>query len=741
MRPNQRRGQRARKIPSVADINRRAEEPRRPRHPNMDIDRDRVQHRHTQSLPQQYGFQHHGEYLMQNNPNTHQDGHRRYHSSVTGRIGPHAPDGILTPSLHNHRGISTHVQHGDPRYPCPQCTESQYPGPQYPGPQYPGLQYPGPLSAVPQQIHGLDSTYRPRTDENGIPRVNDYFPPLQEVFGRLPPTYNDQMFAGPPEPQAGIPNSMAPFDSTSFQQGYNAPYFPPNLGYGGSSHEQGVSPGPFRSLLTTPYLLPAPLPGPPTLQLAVPQGSYQFSSEALSSSATTHEQTRSRAASNQRGNLHKDQTTVDPRDLSIVQHDLGGPPTQSKDHAAPQNERNVHLNHEQSGGNINRSSRSLRDDQSPVLQHPRTPRQSLPNPSPPADQTPNIGKRHGAKDLPASAVSDLQSELTHLVPQQQLQTHTRPRIPHHQGESYDNQGQGSEKRKRREHSSPEVGSSPSTSAQTTEPRNDIRDYFRPQQEEQTPTRTQTGKYQNQIRRLRVLRPSQSESIPNLPSDDRGDGAGVDLETLDTATEPVGTGQQKPFPCDTCGKRYGSSKSLQNHYRQYCKRRDKRRHRKQTLNSAEAGSGLVMTDHERPAEVMNRVLSEGVPHYNQSGNENGEQQLVDNAQNSSSLAQDPGAPTTPPNRLSAKKQKAIRSPFFTELDTYNGVVTPSKLEPGEAPRVPSWSKGQQLLSVGAECPICGVRFGRNGHLQQHFVACAKKNGNPDGRYWDELLEDQ
>ena len=149
----------------------------------------------------------------------------------------------------------------------------------------------------------------------------------------------------------------------------------------------------------------------------------------------------------------------------------------------------------------------------------------------------------------------------------------------------------------------------------------------------------------------------------------------------------------------------------------------------------------MTDHERPTEVINRVLSEGVPHYNQSGNENGEQELVDNAQNLSPLAQGSGPPSTPPQRLSAKKQRALRSPFFTELDAHNGVVTPSKLEPGEAPRVPSWSKGQQLLKVGAECPICGVRFGRNGHLQQHFVACAKKNGNPDGRYWDELLEDQ
>ena len=547
------------------------------------------------------------------------------------------------------------------------------------------------------------------------------------------------MFAGPPEPQAGIPNSMAAFDNTSFQQGYNAHYFPPNLGYGGSSHGQGVSPDPFRSLLSTPYLLPAPLLSTPNQQSALTQGPYRSPSEIQSSLATTHEQTRSRAATNQGGNAYENQTTVDPRDLTIVQHDLRGSLTQSKHHASDQIERNGHLNSEQKASNINRSSHP-HEAQSPALYHPHTPRQSLLNSSRLADQTPNIGKRHGATDLPVSAGSGPQSELTHLVSQQQLQTPTRRRVSHHQGESHDNQGQGSEKRKRRENSSPEAGSSPRTLAQTTNPRNDIRDYIRPQQEEQTPTRVQTDKNQNQTRRLRVLRPSQSETLPSLPSNDRDTAARVDPETLDAATETAGIGQQKPYPCDTCGKRYGSSKSLKNHYRQYCRRED-RRHRRQTLNPPEAGSGLVMTDHERPAEVMNRVLSEGVPHDNQSGNENGEQQLVDNAQNPSPLAQDSGPPSTPPQRLPVKKQRALQSPFFTELDAHNGVVTPSKLGPGEAPRVPSWSKGQQALKVGAECPICGVHFGRNGHLQQHFVACAKKNGNPDGRYWNELLEDQ
>ena len=809
MRPNQRQGQQAGETPSAAEINRRSEGTPRPQNRILDVDRHRVQHRHTRSLPQQYGSQQRGNYIGQNDPNTYQDGHRRHHSSVTGRIGSHALERISAPFLHNHPGISTPAQRFYP----------QYPAPVYPGPVYPGPVNPGPQFAVPQQVRGLESTYTRNVDESGILQAEDYFPPPQDVFGRFPPTFNDQMVAGPPEPQAGIPNSMAPFDSTSFQQGYIAPDFSPNPWYGSSSHGQRVSPNPFRSLLSSPYLLPA-LPGTPNQEQALTQGSYQFPSEVLLSSVPTHEPTRSHAARNREGNLYENQTTVDPRDLTIVQQNLGGPMAQS-------------LNSEQNTSNMNRSSQSIGNNQSPVLYHPRTPRQSLSSSSRPADQTPNIGRRPRARYLPGSAVSDSQSEPTHLVSQQQLiQTPTRPRVPRHQGESHDTQGQGSEKRKRRENSSPEAESSPRTSAQKINPGKNVQDYGIAQQNDQTPPRAQTSKNENQkrrITRLKVLLPSQpgtpstppsnerhtgamvepetlnaapevvlekqetpyrcdvcgkpyisrrglqhhqqkyckredqeqntprrqtlnspeagsglrlgqSENLPSLPSNEGGTGARVNPETLDAATETVGTGEQKPFPCDTCGKRYGNLKSLQSHYRQYCKR-DITRRRWQTLNPPEARSGLVMTGHERPVEVVNSVLSGDAPHHNQSDNENSEQQLLDNAQDPSPLAQESGNPQTPPQRVSGKEQKAHQSPFFTELEAYNGVVTPSKLDPGEAPRVPSWSKGQQPLQVGAECPICGVLFGRRGHLQQHFVACARKNGNPDGRYWDELLEDR
>ena len=721
LRPDQRRGQRAREIPSVAEINRRAEGPPRPRHPILDMDRHRVQHRQ--------GVQHRGDYVVQNNPNTYQDSHRRHHSSVEGR-GPISQNRMLTPSMHNHHGTSSQAHHVDPRHPCPQCTGSQYSDPQYPGLQFPGPQSSGSQPAFPQQTRGVGSTYRPNIDEYGIPQATDYFPPLQEVFGRSPLIFNNQMVAGPPEPQAGIPNSMAPFDSTAFQQGYNAPYFSPNLGYGAFTQGRRVSPDPFRSLLSTPYLLPAPLLNTPNQEPALIQGFYQHPSEVLSSSVLTHEQTGSHAARNQEGNLYENQTTIDPQDLTMVQHSLRGPLGRS-------------LNNEQNASNINVSLHFLGDDQFPAPYSPHTPRQSRLNYSLPVGQTPDIEEWHGAQYSPASAVSDPQSGLTHPVSQQQLQAPTRPRVPRHQGESQDNHGQGSAKRKRRENSSPEDGASPTASAQIINPKNDVREHFLPRREEKTPTGAQTGKNQNNIVRLKIRPPSQAGTPSTPPSNERHTGAMVTPETVNTGFGYLYAKQQRPYSCDTCGKPYVSRRGLQHHHEKYCKRdnQDKKTPGTQTLNFPEAESGLVVTDHRRPAEITNRVLSEGVPDYNQSGDGNGEQQLVDNAPNPSPLAQDSGIPSTPPRRPSAKKPKALQSPFFDELDAYNGVVAPSKLEPGEAPRVPSWSKGQQLLEVGAECPICGTRFGRRGNLQQHFVACARKNGNPDGRYWDELLEDQ
>ena len=244
MGPRQRQGQRERERPSVAEINRRAEQPPRPRHPFLETEWHRAHHRYTQSIPLQQEFQQIGDYRVQDDPNTSQDGHRRYLSLVTGGIDLHARDSISTPSLENYQGIPTQAQYVEP----------QYPGPQYSGSQYP--QYPGVEPSAPQQIHGFNSTYKPTVNEYGMPQVVEEIPGFQDVFGQSSSTFSDPMFGWAPHPQAGVPNSTVPFDSTSFQQGYiNAPYLLPDPGYGKSSQEQGISHDPFQSLLSTPVAL------------------------------------------------------------------------------------------------------------------------------------------------------------------------------------------------------------------------------------------------------------------------------------------------------------------------------------------------------------------------------------------------------------------------------------------------------------------------------------------------------
>ena len=275
------------------------------------------------------------------------------------------------------------------------------------------------------------------------------------------------------------------------------------------------------------------------------------------------------------------------------------------------------------------------------------------------------------------------------------------------------------------------------------PKNGRRIYFHPQQEKQTPAEPDTSERQDQTRRLMKCRSSQS-GIPLTPLDnDSGTGAMVDPETLNAATGIVGVEQQKPCRCVTCGKRYGTPKGLKAHHDRYCKREERQAkgNRRRAISSPEAGSSAVMTDHERAEEAIRLVPGKGVPHDGQNDNGNDEQQQEDDAQNPSILNQDSRTPSRPPQSLSAKKRRAQRKSSHTELDAYNGVIIPSKLEPGEAPVLSKRFNDQRPRNGRSKCPICGERFGQNSHLRQHFVACVRYNGNPDGHYWDDMLEDK
>ena len=171
---------------------------------------------------------------------------------------------------------------------------------------------------------------------------------------------------------------------------------------------------------------------------------------------------------------------------------------------------------------------------------------------------------------------------------------------------------------------------------------------------------------------------------------------------------------------------------------------KKANRRRALSSPEAGSSPVMTDHEREAEAINAVVGKGVLHDDRTEAGNNEQQQANDSQNPGLPSQESGSSSRPPKRISAKKGRSKRrsrqSSFFDDLDACNGVIIPSKLEPGEAPRVVFRQKRNPPKTGGAKCPICAERFGQRRHLKQHFAACVNRNGNPDGHCWDDLLED-
>ena len=89
---------------------------------------------------------------------------------------------------------------------------------------------------------------------------------------------------------------------------------------------------------------------------------------------------------------------------------------------------------------------------------------------------------------------------------------------------------------------------------------------------------------------------------------------------------------------------------------------------------------------------------------------------------------PSPPYAPSARVKAMHDR---------LDAVNGVVIPSKLADG---RVPTnlGSKARDGKTLNLFCPLCKGAFGKKDHVKSHFPACVKRNGNPDGRKWDDDL---
>ena len=87
-------------------------------------------------------------------------------------------------------------------------------------------------------------------------------------------------------------------------------------------------------------------------------------------------------------------------------------------------------------------------------------------------------------------------------------------------------------------------------------------------------------------------------------------------------------------------------------------------------------------------------------------------------------------------------------LLARLDRVNGVVSPSKLKPDQPPLRSRHGLGMikdcarvRTDRRNKECPICGDWYPGNSIIQDHFISCVGRNGNPQGYYWDSALDDE
>ena len=76
--------------------------------------------------------------------------------------------------------------------------------------------------------------------------------------------------------------------------------------------------------------------------------------------------------------------------------------------------------------------------------------------------------------------------------------------------------------------------------------------------------------------------------------------------------------------------------------------------------------------------------------------------------------------------------------LAKFNSVNGVVSPSKLKPGQPP-IRKWQ--MKDVARNKECPICGDWFPKTDNVKRHFITCVGNNGNPQGYYWNGALNNE
>ena len=77
-------------------------------------------------------------------------------------------------------------------------------------------------------------------------------------------------------------------------------------------------------------------------------------------------------------------------------------------------------------------------------------------------------------------------------------------------------------------------------------------------------------------------------------------------------------------------------------------------------------------------------------------------------------------------------------FEQQLAQVNGVITPSKLQPGQQPLRPQRSIPHNPDLDLHMCPICGHTATQAIFIKAHFLGCVETNGNPTGACWDDSV---
>ena len=100
----------------------------------------------------------------------------------------------------------------------------------------------------------------------------------------------------------------------------------------------------------------------------------------------------------------------------------------------------------------------------------------------------------------------------------------------------------------------------------------------------------------------------------------------------------------------------------------------------------------------------------------------------------------------PTTKKRTRRGATKTGWWSKFHKVNGIISQSKLEPGQPPLKTPWARMRDPASVNAQtrnkcCPICSDFYPRSYGLKKHFVCCVRRNGNPQGYRWDGTLNDE